>query len=86
VARQIVHHNDVTGLEFENEGFCDINLESVPIDGTVEDEGRCDAAEPKAGDKGRRRPVVRAGRRRAAAPHARSAHAYGPCSSRSRGE
>ena len=29
------------------------DLESVPIDGAVEDEGRRDAADPKPGDEGR---------------------------------
>ena len=75
MARQIVHHNDVTGLEFENEGFCDINLESVPIDGTVEDEGRCDAAEPKASDKGRCLPVCPCG----TPARSRSPRAQRPC-------
>lgn len=53
VARQIVHHDDVAWLEFGNEDFCDMDLESVPVDGTVEDEGRRDAADPKTGDEGR---------------------------------
>jgi hypothetical protein len=57
VARQIVHHDDVAWLEFGNEDFCDIDLESVPVDGTVEDEGRRDAADPKTGDEGRCLPV-----------------------------
>ena len=57
VARQIVHHDDVARLEFGDKNLFDIDLKSVPINGTVEDEGRRDAADPKTGDKGRRLPV-----------------------------
>ena len=58
VARQIVHPDDVARRQFGNEDFCDIDFESVPIDGTVEDEGRRDAADPKTGDEGRRLSVM----------------------------
>lgn len=58
VARQIVHHDDVAWLEFGDENLRDIGLKGVPVNGTVEDERRRDAADAKPGDEGRRLPVA----------------------------
>ena len=57
MAREIIHHDDVTWLEFGDEDLFDIDLESVPVDRTVKDEGRRDPAAPKTGDEGRGLPV-----------------------------
>ena len=57
MAGDIVHHDDVARLEFGDEDFCDIDLESIPIDGTVEDERRRDPVDRNPRDEGRCLPV-----------------------------
>jgi hypothetical protein len=57
VARQIIHHDDVAWLEFWDEDLFHIDLERVPVDRAVEDEGCRDPCEPQTGYEGCGFPV-----------------------------
>jgi hypothetical protein len=57
VARQIVHHDDVTRLEFGEEDLFDVDFKSVPVDRPIEHKGCRDPADPKTSDEGRCLPV-----------------------------
>ena len=58
MAGQVVHDDDVAGLEFGNEELFDIGFERDRVDGPVEDEWRNEAFKTQAGDEGCRFPMA----------------------------
>jgi hypothetical protein len=58
VARKIVHHHDVTGLESGHEHLVDIGLEGDAVDRPVEHHRRDHAGESESCHEGRRLPVA----------------------------
>ena len=58
MARKIVHHHDVTGLESGHEHLVDIGLEGDAVDRPVEHHRRDHAGESESCHEGRRLPVA----------------------------
>jgi len=57
VAQEIVHDNDIAGLQRRREDLLDIGEEAIAVDRTIEDGRGGDAIPPQSGDEGRRFPV-----------------------------
>ena len=57
VGGQIVHDDDVTGLEGRDETLLHIGEKGRAVHGAVEDRGGCHALEPEGADEGGRLPV-----------------------------
>ena len=58
VGGQIVHHDDVAGLERGSQHLLDPRQECRPVHGTIEHHRRCHAAKPEAADERRRLPMA----------------------------
>src|SRR5688572_7856579 len=57
MAAEIVHDDDVAGLEHRNELLLDIGAEAFAIDRAVEDAGRGEAIAAQRADEGQRPPA-----------------------------
>jgi len=58
VGAEIVHHDNVAGLQCRHENLLDVGKKGVTVDGTVEHEGRRNFVVAKRGEKGQRFPVT----------------------------
>jgi len=55
---EIVHHDDIAGLECRHQHLLDIGAEALAIDRPVDDAGRGDAVMPERRKKGHRAPMA----------------------------
>ena len=58
VGAEIVHDDDVAGLEHRHELLLDIGAEAVAVDRSIEDARGSETVEPQGAEKGQRAPVA----------------------------
>jgi hypothetical protein len=58
VRSEVVHDDDISGLEFRDEELIDIGLKRQAIDRSVENHGRCHSRQSERGDESRRFPMA----------------------------